>query len=306
MSFQKPILVTGSHRSGSTWVGRMIAASSAVGYIHEPFNLYHRPGICRAKFNYWFPYISKENESTYYKPIKDTLCFSYNLIDEIKAIGDLKDVARLVRNYTHFLLCRISNVRPLIKDPIGVFSAEWLASTFNMDVVVLIRHPAAFASSLKNLNWTHPFSHFLEQSLLMKDHLYPFEKEIREYAKRKHDIIDQATLLWRLMYHIVLKYKRSHKDWIFVRHEDLSTDPLSGFRNIFERLSLEFSEPVKDIIKKHSNSANPADPSDQASIRRNSKLNIYNWKNRLTRSEIKRIRDNVRDISDFFYSDEDW
>ncbi len=175
-----------------------------------------------------------------------------------------------------------------------------------MDVVVLIRHPAAFASSLKNLNWTHPFSHFLEQSLLMKDHLYPFEKEIREYAKRKHDIIDQATLLWRLMYHIVLKYKRSHKDWIFVRHEDLSTDPLSGFRNIFERLSLEFSEPVKDIIKKHSNSANPADPSDQASIRRNSKLNIYNWKNRLTRSEIKRIRDNVRDISDFFYSDEDW
>jgi len=287
-------------------VGRMIATSSAVGYIHEPFNLHHRPGICRAKFDYWFPYISKENESIYYKPIKDTFCFSYNLINEIKSIGGLKDVARLVRDYTYFLLCRISNVRPLIKDPIAVFSAEWLASTFNMDVVVLIRHPAAFAGSLKNLNWTYPFSHFLEQSLLMKDHLSPFEKEIREYAKRKHDIIDQAILLWRLMYHMVLKYKRSHKDWIFVRHEDLSTDPLSGFRNIFERLNLQFSERVKNIVKKHSNPANPADPSDMASIRRNSKLNIYNWKNRLTRSEIKRIRANVRDISDFFYSGEDW
>ncbi|GAG27648.1 unnamed protein product, partial [marine sediment metagenome] len=249
---------------------------------------------------------SKKNESIHYKPIKDTLCFSYRLIDEIRAIEGLKDVARLVRDYTYFLLCRIFNVRPLIKYPTGVFSAEWLASTFNMDVVVLIRHPAAFAGTLKNLNWTYSFSELLEQPLLMRDHSYPFEEEIREYAKRKHDIIDQATLLWRLIYHMALKYRRSHKDWIFVRHEDLSRDPLSGFRNIFERLDLQFSERVKNIVRKHSNRANSADPSDQASIRRNSKLNIYNWKNRLTRSEIERIRADVKDISDFFYSDEDW
>ena len=35
----RPILVTGSHRSGSTWLGQMIGASDAVGYIHEPFNI---------------------------------------------------------------------------------------------------------------------------------------------------------------------------------------------------------------------------------------------------------------------------
>ena len=32
----KPILVTGSHRSGSTWVGKMLATSPSVNYIHEP------------------------------------------------------------------------------------------------------------------------------------------------------------------------------------------------------------------------------------------------------------------------------
>ena len=42
----KPILVTGSHRSGTTWVGKMLAATGSVGYIHEPFNLKNRPGIC--------------------------------------------------------------------------------------------------------------------------------------------------------------------------------------------------------------------------------------------------------------------
>jgi len=36
---QKPILVTGSHRSGTTWAGKMISACPNVGYIHEPFNI---------------------------------------------------------------------------------------------------------------------------------------------------------------------------------------------------------------------------------------------------------------------------
>jgi LPS sulfotransferase NodH len=51
---QKPILVTGSHRSGSTWVGTMLATSPSVGYVQEPFSLNHRPGIFSAKFDYWF------------------------------------------------------------------------------------------------------------------------------------------------------------------------------------------------------------------------------------------------------------
>ena len=33
-----PILVTGSHKAGTTWVGEMLAASRRVGYISEPFN----------------------------------------------------------------------------------------------------------------------------------------------------------------------------------------------------------------------------------------------------------------------------
>ena len=34
----RPILVTGSHRSGSTWVGKMIASHPRVAYVEEPFN----------------------------------------------------------------------------------------------------------------------------------------------------------------------------------------------------------------------------------------------------------------------------
>lgn len=60
-----PILVTGIHRSGTTWVGKMLAASGQVTYINEPLNVQHRPGIFQAKVPYWYTYITRENEQLY-------------------------------------------------------------------------------------------------------------------------------------------------------------------------------------------------------------------------------------------------
>lgn len=306
MSSQKPILITGSHRSGSTWVGKVLAHSKKVGYIHEPCNPRHRPGICGAEFNYWFPYISDENESYFYDHINKTIKFKYNLKAEIEAIKNPKDFLRLVKNYSYFLFYRIGDFRPLIKDPIAVFSAEWLASKFDMDVVILIRHPAAFASSLKKHNMFHQFSHFLKQPLLINDQLSPFDAEIREYAEKEHDIIDQAILLWRLIYYVIMKYQTKHNDWIFIRHEDLAKNPVIEFQNIFKKLKLDFTENVRKTIEKYSNFTNPIEAPKASSIKINSKLSIKNWKKRLTDSEIKRIRNKVENISKMFYSDEDW
>jgi hypothetical protein len=50
--------------------------------------------------------------------------------------------------------------RLIIKDPIGALSSDWLARNFDLEVVVLVRHSAAFAASLKRLNWRHPFEHY--------------------------------------------------------------------------------------------------------------------------------------------------
>ena len=48
MSSGRPILVTGAHRSGTTWVGKMLALAPGVGYVHEPFSPLTRPGSARA------------------------------------------------------------------------------------------------------------------------------------------------------------------------------------------------------------------------------------------------------------------
>jgi len=63
---KNPILVTGSHRSGTTWVGKILALSPEVGYIQEPFHPRHNMAICNAVFENCFTYICKENEERYY------------------------------------------------------------------------------------------------------------------------------------------------------------------------------------------------------------------------------------------------
>lgn len=285
----------------------MLATSPQIGYIYEPFSPNHNHGICGATFNHWFTYITNENAHYYYSHLKRTISFSYNLWKGVKASKNFKDLYHLLADYPTYRKYRLAGRRPMLKDPIAFFSAEWLATTFDMDIVVLIRHPAAFITSLKRLKQHHPFSHFLEQPLLMRDHLGPFEREIEEYTKTQHDVIEQGILLWRLIYHVLIKYRETRPDWIFVRHEDLAFDPVGQYENLFNSLNLEFSSYSLNAVKQHSSSSNPVESDLREEVfKRNSEATTRIWKERLTQPEIDRIQEGVNDISAHFYSDDEW
>jgi hypothetical protein len=304
---KKPILVTGSHRSGSTWVGKIIAASRDTGYIHEPFSVLSRPGICRVQFPYWFPYIFNENDYSIRNAFRDTLEFKFSLLAEFKACKNSKEYTKAIRDCVITTGYRISGVRPLVKDPLAFFSTEWLAEEFNMDVIVLIRHPAAFASSLKIKSWSFPFSDLLNQECLIETYLYDFLPSIEKYASEEQDIINQAILLWNIIHHTVLIYRQKHPEWFFIRHEDLSRNPTENFHKIFHYLGLQLSSPVKQAIVHTTSSKNQKETTANIHfVKRNSELNIWNWKDRLTPEEIRRVYEGVNSISENFYTEQDW
>lgn len=303
----RPILVTGAHRSGSTWVGRMIAESPAVRYIHEPFNPdAFRPGICAARFPSEFTYVCAENASAYVDDLRRCFELRYAFRQGLGAVGTPAEALRAIRDSGRFALSRLRRARPLVKDPHAVFAAEWLAEAFGMDVVVTIRHPAAFVGSLKRARWTFRFEQFLDQPLLMQHHLHPFRAEIAELATRTADIVDQGILLWNAIYAVVLKYKGAHPDWIFVRHEDLSREPASAFFDIFQGLGLKYTDSVRRAIADFSGPHNPGEQHSGSRIRRDSVSNIWNWKKRLTIEEIRRVRERTTSIAGQFYGEEDW
>jgi hypothetical protein len=305
---RRPILVTGSHRSGSTWLGRMIAASDDVGYIHEPFNINRGPGICRHRFPYWFTYISPGTDGEVADDFRRMLAFRYNYLAQALRVRSWTDVRVLVRDGGRFLRFRAGRLRPLVKDPMAVFSAEWIAERFDAQVVVVVRHPAAFASSIKLDGWAHPFSHFLDQPGLIEDHLEPFREEIEAFAREEHEILDQAALLWRLVHHAIAGYRSKHPDWLIVRHEDLSREPIEGYADIFEALGLPYTEDVQQAIDQSTSRSNPGDRAENRHLfhTRDSRANIDNWRRRLTPAEVEHVRERVADVSPLFYGDDEW
>jgi sulfotransferase family protein len=286
----------------------MIGASDAVGYIHEPFNIDRGPGICRTHFPYWFTYIRPGTDGAVADDFQRLLAFRYNYLAQAGSVRSRRDVRVLIRDGGRFLRYRMRHARPLVKDPMALFSAEWIAETFDAQVVVIVRHPAAFASSIKLDGWAHPFSHFLDQPALMEDHLSGFREEIEAFAREEHDILDQAALLWRLIHSTIADYRVQHPEWLVVRHEDLSRDPIQGFGAVFEALDLSYTEDVKDAIRRSTSRSNPVDRevNGRQFLTRDSRANVDNWRRRLTPTEIERVRARVADVSPLFYGDDEW
>ncbi len=303
-----PILVTGAHRSGTTWVGRMLCASGEAFYIDEPFNIGGRgPEWLPGDFPYWFYYIPPDFSGND-KHFREVLSLRYPVFRSLLRVRNIRHIGRLGRDWLESSWARWRGKKPLIKDPIALFSAEWLAARFNMHVIVMIRHPAAFASSLKRLNWQFDFANWLKQDLLMQDLLSPFRDQIQEYVRSKQDIINQAILMWNVMYSVIHRYQQTHPDWKFVKHEQLALNPLERFKKLYQYCGLTWNERARSTIEAYSNAKNVKEvsPSDPGTIRRDSKAAIKTWKQRLSKKEIERIRVGTSEIASLFYDNAEW
>ena len=302
----RPILVTGAHRTGTTWVGKMLAANPGTAYISEPLNVLHRPGVLRAKFPHWYTYITAQNEAEYLGAFHELLAYRYHLAAEVASLRSGHDFLRMWRDIGIFLNGRLFNQRPLLKDPFAVLSLAWFADRLNCQIVVTVRHPAAFASSLKRLNWSFDFRDLLEQPLLMHDRLEPYRERMLKMPP--DDIIAQASLLWSIVYRCVQDDQRQLPALRIARHEDLSLDPVAGFRQLYDEMGLEFTARVEQTIEDSSKAENPGELARGRvhSVKLDSRANLYNWKRRLTAEEIGRIRALTEDVAHNYYPEVEW
>jgi len=302
----RPILVTGAHRSGTTWVGKMLAANAQVAYVSEPLNVLHRPGVLRLKTPHWYQYICEENEGDYLTAFGELLDYRYHTWNEIRSLRSLRDFLRMGRDFAIFYNGLMRGQRLLLKDPFAVFSIPWFIRRFNFRVVVTVRHPAAFVSSLRRLGWNFDFNDLLDQPVLMRDYLGPYRDQMQ--AIKPEDVIGQASLLWTMIYRTVHASLALIPDLQIVRHEDLSRDPIPGYQELYKSLGLDFTPRVEKRILNSSSSENPAELSRKKihSVKLDSRANIENWRKRLTGGEIERVRAITGETAGLFYPEGNW
>jgi hypothetical protein len=305
---KSPILVTGANRSGTTWVGRVIASADNVRYVHEPFNHeYIDPDyrLIPSPFRHHYHLVGPDEARQVKRYLRYRMGWMHPWLMDIREQPNRHRIAEATRRWIDCTV--LDRSRPLVKDPIALMSAEWLESALGMQVVITIRHPAAYVSSILRLNWPMRPHVLLSQPVLMKHILAPLAGRIATQQRRNDDPLGDAILMWNVFHHVIAVYRQRHPDWLFLRHEDLSRNYLPLFEKMFARLGLVFGAPQKTLLETLCGSSNPTEAQGQIhQLKRNSRANIWNWKKRLGSDQIRRIREETADIAPLFYGNEDW
>lgn len=285
----------------------MLCASREAGYVHEPFNPNRSPGWFPEPLPYWFMYLTEENAAPYERALEDLLALRYPLRSLAKS-RSAKQLAQQGPEIARSVAYRVQRRRTLLKDPMALFSAEWLARRFDAEVVVMIRHPAAFVSSIKKLNWGFDYErNWLAQDLLMRDLLGPWADSFRGY-QGEVDLVGEGIVMWNAMYDVVRDYRERHPDWHFVKYDDLADDPLTGFGDLYARLGLRWDEGARGEVEKSTRESNVKEVPvwRRRAINRDSRAAKRTWTQRLTPEEVQRVREGVAGVAPSFYADEEW
>jgi len=173
-----------------------------------------------------------------------------------------------------------------------------LVEEFQVRPVVLNRHPAAYVLSIKEKNWWFDFDHFLQQPHFFSGVLAPLEEEVRAFKNQEaqKDIVDNASLLWKVFYTQVRGYQEAFPNWFYITHEDLSLDPITHFKAMCAYLDIEFHQGMKNFILESTQA------SEKKEFKRDAFKNAQKWKEKLSSQDKERIYKIVAPVSDAFYN----
>ncbi len=302
----RPVLVTGAHRSGTTWVGRILSASGQVVLINEPLNRNHRPGVFQATVPFWYLYLHPGNEEPYLKAFRRTLALRYDWWREIRALRSLRDLARMGRDGLRWAWGRLTRRRPLLKDPFALLSVPWFVERLGVQAVVLVRHPAAVVASWLRLGWVvHP-RQLLEQPALLAQGLPEDAVAVLRAVAEQQDPLAWAAAMWRALYARVWAY-RAHPAIQVVRHEDLARAPTERFARLFAYLDLPFHAGARRALQRSTAGRHlHTDPRRPHATALNSRAVVHAWRHELTSAQIARVRALTRPVAAHFYTAAEW
>lgn len=282
----------------------MLGLSGETGYIHEPFLPNRSPGWITEPLPYWYMYICSDNGAQYRDAMARVLSMRYPAAS-IPRSRTARQLVAQVPEIPKSIRYRASKMRPLVKDPLALFSSEWLAAEFGMQIVIMVRSAVAFVSSIKRLNWGFDYErNWLAQDLLMRDLLGHRADEYRGY-QGEVDIVGEGIVIWNSIYDVVDQFRTRHPEWSFVKYESLADDPVAGFERLYGTLGLTWSPAVAGKIGEQNSAKNPGEVPiwKRRAVKRDSAAAKTTWQTRLTPEEIERVRTGTQEVALKFYTE---
>ena|GEM_PF-1202642 len=311
---QAPILVTGAPRSSTTFLGKMLALPGHVLYVDEPFNV--QTGI-------------EGLQKTFPSPLHEAglngLDMEYAEVVEQLLKGDaqfrpselrpatknpLRQLARELWVSREFLDYKWQSKNPLkqrylIKDPMAFSLSEYLHRRFDMEAVVIMRHPLSTIASYKRLNWHYDTGEVVAWARTMCADL---EQVMQSAGLAVHGEVEQWALFWLAVNGVLENFIERNPAMLFVTHEELSLFPHDTLERLYGQLGLPFTARIKQKVTEHTNPSNPINPTDNRIhvLHRNSAENLNRWKHILTVEEAEVIQKITGPFVSRYYPESSW
>lgn len=257
----KSILISGSARSGTTWLADILSAALNGRIMFEPFNARQvRP---YSQFNY-FQYMRPEEEN----PALEAFCRQL-FTGAIRNAWIDRQVEYL---NAEFRVIKAIRANLLLK---------WVQQRFpDMPQIFIIRHPCAVVSSRMELGWDtdKDIEPFLSQPKLVEDFLGPHLDTIREARTdaEKHAVIWCVTNLIPLK-----QFKDGGLEVIY--YENLCTQPNVEMHRIFAAVNRPFQEESLASLTRPSTTSLPTSAILTGDDR------LESWRKKLTDRQVDAI-----------------
>jgi len=302
-ALRRPVLVTGSHRSGSTWVGRLLAAADELHYVQEPFNIVAHQRWMDPRPDRQFLHVTDSNEASWLAPMQQVVDLKYPLVSHLVRRPGVKMSRRATRVALDARRARRVGAAAMIKDPIAVFSTPWIARRFDAVPVVMVRDAVPFVGSLLDRRWSFDFEHWAGQPTLMAV-LDPWADEIERMAAQPAELIDQAILMWNAIYGFVADLPTELARFGIEAHiesyETIASNPLVEVEGLFARVGLQFGVEQQRVVNELSTGRSGGDDGTGVSaidVRRDSSAAMETWRDRLNDAQIDHIAASTAEVA---------
>ena len=258
---RRSILVAGTARSGTTWLGDLIASQLPSRILFEPFNPDRVPDY---RHFHYFQYMRPGTENPEF----------YGFAQKVFT-GEIR--SRWIDHQNEKIISKFR----LVKEIRANLALKWLHDNFpEVPIVFIIRHPCAVVLSRMDLGWDtdRDMAPFLSQPHLLEDHLEPYIDLICSAKK----VEEKHAVIWSVSNIVPLKQFDSNEMKV-VYYEDLCTQPETELPEIFEAMGFKYSRLFVSRFDRPSQTARRASPVVAGTEK------IENWKHKLNRSQIDNI-----------------
>ncbi len=260
MTADRPIVIAGLPRSGTTWTMRVLGTSPGAIKIPEPDNEDKYPAAIHAKHSLGrYPCLVPGQQA---KPYRGLWAWILTGATEDWRSGQARRLlgpgaaSRIFEgrmDLTTWAAATLArNPRPgsptpgrvIAKSIHAQLSLEWIANEFDITPLVLLRHPGNVLASWMEVQLKDGRNSTLES-----------RPEVRaRYSERwgvpqpGDDPIEKMSWRIGLLVAALEEAMTRHPEWQVRTHEQLCTDSVATFRTLFADLGLEWSDATEQFL----------------------------------------------------------